>query len=65
VKTVKLSFNYDPETLDDIGLDPRTSEGKESIKQVIIAALDFYLESGEDQIDEEDAAVIEALLAEG
>lgn len=64
LKTMSLSLNYDPEILKELEIDPRTSEGKAKIKELILAALDFYRESIEHEPhpeSPEDLALIEAL----
>lgn len=64
MERVRLDFGYDPEILEDVGVDPRTSEGKRKIRDLLVAALAYYADAGEGQLDDEDLAIAEALTVE-
>jgi len=62
LETVLLNFNFEPSLLEFVGLDPRTSEGKAKIVEVILSALEHR--QRERELPAEEAAVCQALLFE-
>lgn len=66
LETVSLKFNYEPGVLRRAGFDVETSEGRSKVKDLLLAALEYYAECSDDaNMPAEDRAIIEALLSEG
>lgn len=66
LESIGLKFNYEPGVLRSAGFDIETSEGRAKVRDLLLAALEYYAECSDDaNMPETDRAIVKSLLAEG
>jgi hypothetical protein len=61
---ISLTFNADVAKLQQLGLDPTTSEGKQKLVTLFLEAIDIGCQSAAEEWSEEESEILQEFLKE-